>query len=228
MTTAPLQNDPAGSVVALVADVSAQRAVERLKDEIISVTGHELRTPLTAIRGSLGLLEAGLGGTARRLRPAPGRNGHPQRRPPDPPGQRHARRRTPRRRPHADGQRAGRPGRGGRRGRRGPGRDRRHRPRDDQRRRRARPDHRRPRPADPGGHQPAAQRGEVLPAESTVSCGCGTTPTTASCRSPFATRGAAWSRPRPSRSSNGSPSWTPAPTARSAGPGWGWRSSGVW
>ena len=36
--------------------------VEKMKDEIISVTGHELRTPLTAIRGSLGLLDAGVGG----------------------------------------------------------------------------------------------------------------------------------------------------------------------
>jgi signal transduction histidine kinase len=36
------------------------RESERLKDEFISVVGHELRTPLTSIRGSLGLLQAGL------------------------------------------------------------------------------------------------------------------------------------------------------------------------
>lgn len=45
--------------------------VEQLKDEIISVTGHELRTPLTGIRGSLGLLAAGVAGPlpdeARRM-----------------------------------------------------------------------------------------------------------------------------------------------------------------
>jgi signal transduction histidine kinase len=36
------------------------RESERVKDEFISVVGHELRTPLTSIRGSLGLLQAGL------------------------------------------------------------------------------------------------------------------------------------------------------------------------
>jgi signal transduction histidine kinase len=46
----------------VVAMSRAFDAAERLKDEIISITGHELRTPLTAIRGSLGLLEAGVGG----------------------------------------------------------------------------------------------------------------------------------------------------------------------
>ncbi|MCU1689821.1 MAG: sensor hybrid histidine kinase, partial [Jatrophihabitantaceae bacterium] len=62
VSCAPLQDDDGGALVAVISDVTAQRAVERLKDEIISVTGHELRTPLTAIRGSLGLLAAGIGG----------------------------------------------------------------------------------------------------------------------------------------------------------------------
>ena len=37
-------------------------AMERLRDEFISLVSHELRTPLTALRGSLGLLRAGLAG----------------------------------------------------------------------------------------------------------------------------------------------------------------------
>jgi CheY-like chemotaxis protein len=41
-------------------DVSERRAVERMKDEFTSVVSHELRTPLTSIRGSLGLLAAGV------------------------------------------------------------------------------------------------------------------------------------------------------------------------
>ncbi|MGH9436734.1 MAG: PAS domain S-box protein [Terriglobia bacterium] len=40
-------------------DMTEQRALERMKDEFISVVSHELRTPLTAIRGSLGLLASG-------------------------------------------------------------------------------------------------------------------------------------------------------------------------
>jgi PAS domain S-box-containing protein len=41
-------------------DVTARRAVERMKNEFISIVSHELRTPLTSIRGSLGLLASGL------------------------------------------------------------------------------------------------------------------------------------------------------------------------
>jgi signal transduction histidine kinase len=36
--------------------------MEQLKNEFVSTVSHELRTPLTSIRGSLGLLEGGLGG----------------------------------------------------------------------------------------------------------------------------------------------------------------------
>jgi signal transduction histidine kinase len=35
-------------------------AVERMKDELISVVSHELRTPLTSLKGALGLLTAGV------------------------------------------------------------------------------------------------------------------------------------------------------------------------
>jgi signal transduction histidine kinase len=39
---------------------AALRESERVKDEFLSIAGHELRTPLTSIRGSLGLLDAGV------------------------------------------------------------------------------------------------------------------------------------------------------------------------
>jgi PAS domain S-box-containing protein len=41
-------------------DISDRRAVDKMKDEFISVVSHELRTPLASIRGSLGLLASGL------------------------------------------------------------------------------------------------------------------------------------------------------------------------
>jgi PAS domain S-box-containing protein len=47
---------------AFVRDISERRAVERMKDEFVSVVSHELRTPLTSIRGALGLLTSGLVG----------------------------------------------------------------------------------------------------------------------------------------------------------------------
>jgi PAS domain S-box-containing protein len=40
-------------------DITERKAVERMKDEFVSVVSHELRTPLTSIRGSLGLLAGG-------------------------------------------------------------------------------------------------------------------------------------------------------------------------
>jgi PAS domain S-box-containing protein len=40
-------------------DVSDRRAIERMKDEFVSMVSHELRTPLTSIRGALGLVAAG-------------------------------------------------------------------------------------------------------------------------------------------------------------------------
>lgn len=41
-------------------DVTRERELDRLKDEFVSMVTHEVRTPLTSIRGSLGLLAAGL------------------------------------------------------------------------------------------------------------------------------------------------------------------------
>ncbi len=46
--------------VGTVEDITDSRAVEQMKSEFISIVSHELRTPLTSIRGSLGLLAAGV------------------------------------------------------------------------------------------------------------------------------------------------------------------------
>lgn len=61
--TAPILEDGrvAGSVV-VFRDVSDRRAVDRMKDEFISVISHELRTPLTSVHGALGLLAGGAAG----------------------------------------------------------------------------------------------------------------------------------------------------------------------
>ncbi|WP_052050250.1 ATP-binding protein [Leptolyngbya sp. KIOST-1] len=47
-------------VLVVIRDISDRHKVDRLKDEFISIVSHELRTPLTAIRGALGILEAGV------------------------------------------------------------------------------------------------------------------------------------------------------------------------
>ena len=53
---------PTRGAVLVFRDISERRAVERMKDEFLSVVSHELRTPLTSVRGSLGLLGSGIGG----------------------------------------------------------------------------------------------------------------------------------------------------------------------
>jgi len=50
-------------LVSLMTDISDRKAVERMKDEFVSVVSHELRTPLTSIHGSLQLLATGRLGT---------------------------------------------------------------------------------------------------------------------------------------------------------------------
>ena len=45
--------------IALSGDITERKAIERMKDEFISVVSHELRTPLTSIHGSLKLLATG-------------------------------------------------------------------------------------------------------------------------------------------------------------------------
>ncbi|KAB8331556.1 PAS domain S-box protein [Scytonema tolypothrichoides VB-61278] len=46
--------------VGTVEDITESQAIEKMKQEFISIVSHELRTPLAAIRGSLGLLAAGV------------------------------------------------------------------------------------------------------------------------------------------------------------------------
>lgn len=46
--------------VGTVEDVTESRAIEKMKNEFISIVSHELRTPLASIRGSLGLLASGV------------------------------------------------------------------------------------------------------------------------------------------------------------------------
>ncbi|PPS39621.1 PAS domain S-box protein [Chroococcidiopsis sp. TS-821] len=46
--------------IAQILNVSDRYEIARLKDEFIAIVSHELRTPLTAIRGSLGILAAGV------------------------------------------------------------------------------------------------------------------------------------------------------------------------
>jgi signal transduction histidine kinase len=41
-------------------DITERYAIERMKDEFISVVSHELRTPLTSVHGALNLLSSGL------------------------------------------------------------------------------------------------------------------------------------------------------------------------
>jgi len=47
-----------GSII----DITERKRIERMKNEFVSTVSHELRTPLTSIRGSLGLLAAGVAG----------------------------------------------------------------------------------------------------------------------------------------------------------------------
>ncbi len=53
------KGEQAEGAVVIFRDIAERQAVERMKNEFISVVSHELRTPLTSIRGSLGLLNSG-------------------------------------------------------------------------------------------------------------------------------------------------------------------------
>ncbi len=58
------REDVAGQLVwdGSLFDITEQKRSEHLKNDFISIVSHELRTPLTSIRGSLGLVAAGVGG----------------------------------------------------------------------------------------------------------------------------------------------------------------------
>lgn len=55
-----LRLDGADTLNVFIRDITERRAVERMKDEFVSMVSHELRTPLTSIRGALGLLAGGM------------------------------------------------------------------------------------------------------------------------------------------------------------------------
>ena len=58
-----LEIDGKNVVSAIVRDITERREVDRLKDEFVSTVSHELRTPLTSIKGALGLIQSGIGGS---------------------------------------------------------------------------------------------------------------------------------------------------------------------
>jgi signal transduction histidine kinase len=60
-TAVPIHEDGAiTGIVVTFHDITERRAIDRMKNEFISIASHELRTPLTSIRGSLGLIGSGL------------------------------------------------------------------------------------------------------------------------------------------------------------------------
>ena len=48
--------------IGIVRDITKQKEIDRMKQELIASISHELRTPLTSIRGALGLLTGGAAG----------------------------------------------------------------------------------------------------------------------------------------------------------------------
>ena len=109
--TASLLRTRGRSAIGMVEDITERKEIERIKDELVSVVGHELRTPLTSIRGSLGLLEAGVAGELPAGGARDGRDRAREHRAPRAARRRHARPRAarggPRRRRPAAGR--GRP-----------------------------------------------------------------------------------------------------------------------
>ena len=63
VTTTPMAMGSRTFVNAVFRNVTARKAIERLKDEFVSTVNHELRTPVTSILGSLKLVQGGVGGS---------------------------------------------------------------------------------------------------------------------------------------------------------------------
>jgi signal transduction histidine kinase/GAF domain-containing protein len=63
-SASPIRNEAGRIIGAVVAmrDVTAEREVERIKDEFVAVVSHELRTPITAVMGYTDILLRGLRG----------------------------------------------------------------------------------------------------------------------------------------------------------------------
>lgn len=60
VSTPILEQGKITGAVVTFKDITERLAVEKMKDEFISVVSHELRAPLTCIHGALGLLKSGL------------------------------------------------------------------------------------------------------------------------------------------------------------------------
>ncbi|MBI2955927.1 MAG: PAS domain S-box protein [Acidobacteria bacterium] len=59
LSVTPLRWRGRHSFYAFLRDISGRKALERMKDEFISMVSHELRTPLSSLRGALSMLQRG-------------------------------------------------------------------------------------------------------------------------------------------------------------------------
>lgn len=62
LSIAKIGTDGEQMYILIAHDLTERKRIEQLKSDFVSAVSHELRTPLTSIRGSLGLLTAGVSG----------------------------------------------------------------------------------------------------------------------------------------------------------------------